>query len=147
MIFTNLPSGAAVFIDTNTFVYRFSLHPKYGPPCTDLLDRVERQDLTGYTSMHVVSESGHRLMTLEAITLFNWPQAGIGNRLRTNPTEVSKLSAFRQAVEAIFNSKVQVLPVPPPLVLAGPPLSQRYGLLTNDALVVAVMQANGLTHL
>lgn len=147
MIFTAIPAGEAVFVDANTFVYRYSLHPRYGPPCVELLARIERQEITGFTSTHVVCEAGHRIMTLEAITTFNWPQAGIGNRLRTNPTEVAKLSAFRHAVEAVFSSKIQVLPVPPALVLAGPALSQQYGLLTNDALVVAVMQANGLNNL
>src|SRR5262245_63701635 len=99
MIFTDLPAGAAVFVDANTLVYRFSSHPRFGPPCTDLLERIERQELVGYTSTHVLSETAHRLMTLEAITLLNRPQAGIGNRLRTHPGEVAKLTNFKLAVE------------------------------------------------
>src|SRR5437867_12435221 len=82
MIFRDLPIGSAVFTDANILVYALSLHSQFGPPCTDLLERIERHELLGYTSTHVVSEVAHRLMTLEAITLFNWPQAGIGNRLR-----------------------------------------------------------------
>jgi predicted nucleic acid-binding protein len=37
--------------------------------------------------------------------------------------------------------------LPPHLVDIAAAMSQQTGLLTNDALVVAVMQANGLTNL
>jgi predicted nucleic acid-binding protein len=147
MIFTDLPAGAAVFADANTLVYASSLHSQFGPPCTDLLERIERQELSGYTSTHVVSEAAHRLMTLEAITLFNWSQAGIGNRLRMHPTEVSKLTAFRLAIDKIVQSNLQILTVNPGLLSAAVALCQQIGLLINDALIVAVMQANSLINI
>jgi predicted nucleic acid-binding protein len=147
MTFADLVAGDAVFVDANTFVYRFSLHPRFGPSCTDLLDRIERQELTGYTSTHVLSETAHRLMTLEAITLFSWPQANIGNRLRTHPAEVAKLTNFKLAIERVVQSNLQVLPVAPAVLVAGVALCQQIGLLINDALIVAVMQANGLSKL
>jgi hypothetical protein len=37
---------------------------------------------------------------------------------------VAKLTVFRQAVEDIFQSRIQVLPVSPALIRAGPALSQ-----------------------
>jgi predicted nucleic acid-binding protein len=83
MIFTDLPVGAAVFVDANPLVYHFSRHAQFGAACTALLDRIERGDLSGFTTTHVLSETAHRLMTLEAITLLNWPAVGIGNGLRT----------------------------------------------------------------
>jgi predicted nucleic acid-binding protein len=147
MTFADLLAGAAVFVDANILVYRFSLHPQFSPPCTDLLERIERRELAGYTSAPVVSEAAHRLMTLEAITLFGRPAAGIGNWLRSNPVEVQKLTAFRQAVEQIVQSNLQVLTSPPTLLVSGAALSQQIGLLINDALLVAIMQANNLTNL
>jgi predicted nucleic acid-binding protein len=138
MTFKDLPAGAAVFVDANTLVYHFSRDPQLGPACTALLDRIERGDLSGFSTTHVLSETAHRLMTLEAITLLNWPAAGIGNRLRTHPEEVSRLRLFRQAIESVLQGKLQVLPVA---------LSQQIGLLTNDGLIVAVMQVNGLSNI
>src|SRR3954451_17890334 len=88
MTFADLATGTAVFLDANTIVYRYSTHPRFSPPSKDLWDRIERQELSGHTSPHLVGEAGYRLMTLEAITLLGCPQAGVGNRLRTNPTEV-----------------------------------------------------------
>jgi predicted nucleic acid-binding protein len=136
MIFTDLPTGAAVLLDANTLVYHFSRDPHLGSACTAKLDRIERQDLLGLTTTHVLSETAHRLMTLEAIAVLNWTAAGIGNRLRTHPAEVSRLSLFRQAIEKVLQGNLQVLPVALNLLAVAVALCQQIGLLTNDGLLV-----------
>ena len=40
-----------------------------------------------------------------------------------------------------------VLTIPPPLLATAAAVCQQIGLLSNDGLIVAVMQANGLTRL
>src|SRR5262245_51118491 len=147
MTFADLVAGDALFVDANTLTYHFQPHPVWGPPCTDLLRRIENQELVGSTSTPVLSEVSHRLMTIQASALFGWPFVGIGNRLRTNPTTVQQLTAFRQAIDRLLQSNFRVLTIPPPLLASAAALSQQIGLLTNDALIVAVMQANGLTRL
>jgi predicted nucleic acid-binding protein len=86
-------------------------------------------------------------MTVEANALFGWPFAGMAGRLRRDPTDVQRLTAFRRAIEQISQSRVQILAHSVGLLVAATVLSQQTGLLTNDALIVAVMQANGLTKL
>jgi predicted nucleic acid-binding protein len=147
MIFTDLLAGTAVFVDANPLVYHFSRHPQFGAACTALLDRIERGELSGCTTTHVLSETAHRLMTLEAITLLNLPAAGSGNRLRTHPADVSRLTLLRRAIEQLVQGNLRILPVPANLLAAAVGLSQQIGLLTNDGLIVAVMQANGLTDI
>jgi predicted nucleic acid-binding protein len=116
-------------------------------PCAALLQRIENREIAGLTSTHALSEVAHRLMTIQASAFFGWPFAGIGNRLRTNPSQVQKLTAFRQAIDRILQSNLQVLTVPPALLATAAALSQQIGLLTNDALIIAVMQAHGLTKI
>ena len=147
MNFANLATGDAVFVDANTLTYHFEPHARWGPACTHLLQRIENQQLAGYTSAPVIGEVSHRLMTIEAHRLLGWPIAGIGNRLRTNPTEVRKLGLFRTAVENLLQSRLHVLTVTPAHLVTGLALSQQIGLLTNDALIVAVMQAHGLNKI
>ncbi len=50
MIFSDIVAGAAVFVDANTFVYHFIADKTFGPACTALLDRIENQDIQGFTS-------------------------------------------------------------------------------------------------
>jgi predicted nucleic acid-binding protein len=147
MIFTDLPVGAAVFLDANTLVYHFSQHQRYGATCTDLLERIARQELAGHSSIAVLGEVAHRLMALEAIGRFGWPNAGIANRLRRHPAEVQQLMRFRQAIDEIPLFGIQVHPISFALLATALGLCQAHGLLTNDALIVALMQANSWTNL
>jgi predicted nucleic acid-binding protein len=147
MIFADLAAGASVFVDTNILTYHFQPHPTWGPPCSQLLQRIENQELFGFTSTNVLGELAHRLMTIEANTVFGWPFASIGNRLRSHPLEVRKLNVFRLAIEKIIHSNLQVLTLSPTLLATAVVISQQIGLLTNDGIIVALMQANGLTNI
>lgn len=147
MIFADLVAGDAVFLDANILVYHFTLDPVWGPACGQLLQRIENQEVRGVTSTHVLSEMAHRVMTIEAIAAFGWALPGIAQRLRSHLGQVQQLTGFRQAVERTLQSRLQVLTIPPALVATAAAVSQQTGLLSNDALIVAVMQANGLTNL
>ena len=147
MTFADIPAASAVFLDANTFIYHFAPDPILASPCTDLLIRAKKQEVEGYTSTHVISEVAHRLMTIEAIKTFGWPVAGIVSRLQKHPAEVMKLSAFRAAIQEIPQFGLHVLTITPDLLDAGAAVSQQSGLLSNDALIVAVMQRHGLSNL
>jgi predicted nucleic acid-binding protein len=144
MTFADLAAGDAVFVDANTLIHLFQPHPLLGQFCRQFIQRIDNQDLVGFTSTHVVSEVSHRLMTVEANRVLGWSLAGIGNRLRTNPHEVQKLSLFRQAVEQILQSRLQLLTITQPVLAAAVAVCQQVGLLTNDAVTVALMQAHAL---
>lgn len=147
MTFADLLAGEAIFLDANTLVYHFVSDRLYGAACSQLLQRIENQELLGHCSTHVLTEMAHRIMTIEAISAFNWPEAGIARRLRKHPAQVQQLAGFHQAVERVLQSRIQVLAIPLALVAAGTMLSRHTGLLSNDALIVAVMQSHGLTRL
>ena len=47
MTFADLVRGASFFVDANIFVFHFQPHV-FGLSCTDLLRRVELQELSGH---------------------------------------------------------------------------------------------------
>jgi predicted nucleic acid-binding protein len=143
----DIPAAAAVYFDANVLVYHFAPHPNLQLPCQQLLERCTGGELVGYTSAHVVTNVAHRIMTMEAVDRFGWPTAGIARRLLRHPDDVRQLTRFRQVVDEIPAFGIKVLPITMPLVSAAAAVSQQYGLLSGDALVVAVMRDNGLTHL
>jgi predicted nucleic acid-binding protein len=147
MTFADLVAGDSVFVDANTFIYHFGPDPVLGPPCSQLLERVENQELAGFTSTHSLAEVAHKLMTIEAGALFGWSLTGMANRLRRHPAEVQKLTAYEKALDQVSQGRVQVLPVPLPALLAAAAICRNTGLLINDALIVAIMQSHGLTRL
>jgi predicted nucleic acid-binding protein len=142
-----IPSGAAVFIDANCLIYAVTADPRYGPSCKRLLERIDNQDLQGFISAHVLGELAHRAMTLEAAARFNRPATGLANWLRRHPAEVQPLSRHRQSIDEVRGCKVHVLAVEGADVSRAADLSAPYGLLSNDALIVAVMQRHGLSDL
>jgi len=137
----------AVFIDTNCLVYAITADPRHGLACKRLLERIDNQDIQGFTSAHVLSELAHRMMALEAMSRFNRPVAGMANWLRRHPAEVQQLSRHRQAIDEVRNARIQVLPVEGAQVSRAADLSAPFGLLSSDALIVVVMRDHGLTAL
>lgn len=129
------------------FIHHFEPNPQFGPAATELLERIENQQISGLTATHLVSEVAHRLMTIEAMQTFGWKAAGIALRLRSHPTQVQALWRFRQAVQEIPLLGVRILTIDPTWLDAAAGVSQQTGLLHNDALTVAVMRAHGLTNL
>jgi predicted nucleic acid-binding protein len=66
MTLADIPGGQAVFVDANLFVYAFAPDPVLGPPSAQLLERIERHDVQGFTSSDVLCDVAHRLPTLAA---------------------------------------------------------------------------------
>lgn len=147
MTFADLAAGTSLFVDANVFVYHAVSHATRGPACRQLMERIARQEVSASTSADVLSDVAHRVMTLEATVSFGWPLAGIASRLKQKPNAIQQRSRFRQAIEEIVQFGVRLLPTEGPLVLAAASLSQQHGLLSGDALIVALMQHHGLTHL
>jgi predicted nucleic acid-binding protein len=147
MTFLDLVAGDAVFIDANTFVYHFAPDPRWSGSCGQLLQRIQNQDIAAFTSAAILSEIAHRLMTIEARTRHGWTSGKVLQRLKQNPPVVQTLTSSEAAVASIIGSRVQIFPVDSALVAAAAAVSRQTGLLSNDALMVALTQANGLTKL
>jgi predicted nucleic acid-binding protein len=147
MTLASLTSGTAVFVDANVLVYHVGAHPQYGSECTSFVERIEQGDLRGFTATHVMSEAAHKLMLLDASRTFGWPLTGGLKRLQKNPSQIGQLMAFRAALRQIANTGIQILTVDPGLIDDAAGISQQCYLLSNDALIVAVMRAHGLSNL
>jgi predicted nucleic acid-binding protein len=82
MTVASIPQGSRLFLDANTLVYYFSADLRHGAACLQLMDRIARQEIQGFTSAHVVTDVAHRVMTLEAMHVFGLPARGIATQLR-----------------------------------------------------------------
>jgi predicted nucleic acid-binding protein len=147
MIFADLVAGESVFVDANILIYYFGPHPTFGAACHQLIQRIENQELHGFASTHVLAEVAHQLMIIEASTLPGWAPGKVKQRLHQQPNVLQNLTHFRTAVETVLQSTLQVLAIAPDLLGTAAVISQQHGLLTNDALIVAVMRASGLIKL
>jgi predicted nucleic acid-binding protein len=148
MTLAQIPGNAAVFIDTNIFLYHFGPDPKFGAECQLMFDGITKyQRFTAYTSTLVLSEVAHQLMIMVAVTQLGLPLAGVTKRLQNHPSEVQKLRRFRQAIDDIPRLGVEVLPIDRHISPLAASLSQLHGLLTHDAITLACMQDELIVHI
>jgi predicted nucleic acid-binding protein len=143
----DLPDGARCFVDANIFYYHFVNTPPLSNPCATFLERAANGTIEVYTSLHVLSEAIHKVMLAEAEAKFGRNRAGLANWLQRNQQRISELSKFPQAAGGLASMALSLLPTDAALLVEAATLSAQLGLLTNDALIVALMRRHGLTNL
>ena len=139
----NLPAGAHLFLDANIFIYAFLGH---SIQCRNLLGRCASEQVFGITSFEVVNEVTHRLMVAEALG------TGVIKRdrvrdLRGKRREIAELTEYWAQTSAIFGLNILVLPSDEARLHGAQSVRSRYGLLTNDSLILAAMEENGVESL
>jgi Predicted nucleic acid-binding protein, contains PIN domain len=147
MIFDDLQAGDTVFIDANTFIYHFTNHPKFGPACTRLMERIENGELHAATTTACVADVVHRLMTIEAMALLAWPATRLAARLKQHHDVIPRLSHHQAAAAKIGQLGINVFAVVEQDVLDGIDASRQFELLTGDALIVAAMRRHSFAYL
>jgi predicted nucleic acid-binding protein len=137
----DVPSGVRVFLDATIFIYHFF---KESPQCRHLLERCEQRDVLGVTSVVAFNEATHRLMMMEAVRSGLVTPGGVPRKLRQRPDVVTKLRDYIWQVQSIPTWGIDVLPVDLGRALRAADVRSATGLLTNDSIIVATMQDEGL---
>jgi uncharacterized protein len=142
----DLPAGSLCFVDTNILVYHFVENPQFSQECRRLLGRVVAGEVTAVSATSVVADVVHKVMAEEA-RLRHTLDSGVVRFLQHHPAKISSLSAFVAAARQLELLPFRLLPVDLALVRSAAELAQQHGLLTNDAIIVALMQRYGIAHL
>jgi predicted nucleic acid-binding protein len=144
MTLAEIEEGSAVFIDANVFIYHFV---GASPQCTALLRRCETTEIQGSTSALVLAEVSHRLMMIEAVERKLVTAGNVVRKLVRRPDAVRQLIAPEANIQAIPAMGIEITAVTEATILLGLRHQRRYGLLTNDSLIVASMQQQGVRAL
>jgi len=141
---TELPAGQTVFIDANIFIYHFT---GLSQECSGFLERCERGDLWGVTAVHVLLEVLHRLMMIEAVTKKLVTSGNVARKLRKKANVVKQLVDYQTQTEAILEMGIEVVGLTSDSLRISYPCRHRDGLLVNDSLIAAVMEAEGISDI
>ena len=129
-----LADGSNVLVDANVFINALN---GTSPQCIRLLDRCVREKVSGLTTIETVNEACHRLMLLEAVG------TGVISRhsaslLKRKPEAVKKLRRYWELTRTIFDDlNLAIIPLDEPRVRRADEIRTRYGLLTNDSMLIA----------
>lgn len=138
---SEIPAGASVFLDATIFLYHFT---GASPACRSLLSLCEAGRLHALTSAVAVAEVTHRLMTIEAVARGLVAPGNVVKKLRDRPEVVRQLSLYQEQAEKIPWMGVEVVPMDRRLLAIAAPLRTRYGLLTNDSILLATALDHGI---
>lgn len=142
-----IPDGSAVFIDANIFVYHFSGPTEFTNHCAQLLQQMEDAQLSGLTSTLVLVETLHRLMIIEAVTTLHIEPKLAIRHLKSHPSDVKKLVQHLTVPQSVQAIGIQILPLEAADVRSSHDIKREYGLLTNDAINLAIMRRHHLTRI
>lgn len=132
---SSIPAGAWVAVDTNILVYA---NQRSSHECIALLGRCATGELRGVVPMPMVAELTHALMLIEAREN-NWIERGNPARaLAERPDLVRRLTRYEARMREFFGIGFKIEPVGAEDVLEAMRIQRNTGLLTNDALLLAV---------
>lgn len=143
----DIPDHIDVFVDANIFVYHFSGPTDLTEPCTEFLQRIAEAKLSAYTSALSLAETLHRLMIIEASSRLCLDPRTAVRHLKTHASQAKALTEHLAAIEAVQAMGIKVLPVELEDVLHSNDLKRELGLLTNDAINLAIMGRHRLKHI
>jgi predicted nucleic acid-binding protein len=141
MTLAGIPEGSTVFIDANVFVYHFV---GASAQCTALLARCETSEVRGSTSALVLAEVAHRLMVIEAVKRRVVSSGNVARKLAGRPELVRQFTIYEASIQAISSMGVEIMALTEVTIQLGLRHQRRYGLLTNDSLIVATMLQQGV---
>ena len=144
----HVPSGTRIFADASILALHFIGHPELGPSCRDFLERCASHEIAGYTSVIAASETIHRVVVNEARTSLGFATSPeTVNYLKRHPEAGKELRQHLAVATRIYRLGAEILPVSYKNLHRSNRVRQQYGLMTNDSLIVAVMQQHRLRHL
>jgi predicted nucleic acid-binding protein len=141
----DIQSGSLCVIDTNVLLYA---EQNVSDQAQRLIRRCTKGELTGTLPQTVWQELTHKLMLAEAMTKGLIGGGNPAARLGSRPDAVRGLSLYRAKVQALVDLGLGFEPcTQDDLTKTAFMLQEKYGLLTNDAVVLAVairMKADAL---
>jgi len=140
----DLPTSTVIFIDANIFLEHFLRREK---SCTIFLERIWNHEVLGVTSVSVLAEVRHGLLRAEASTRHHLASRNTLRYLREHPDTIARLTESREALTELKRWPLRLVHLTRGQFWRACQLSERYGLLTNDATHLATIRAHGIKHL
>jgi len=144
MELSDVPDGSTIAVDANILIYYFT---GASGQCVDFIERVASGRVIGWLGAHVMAEVAHRLMVQEAQATGLVSGGNPAKKLKQRPGGVLGLTQYQTRVQSLALLMAAIHPLTLEVVERSAEVRDRYGLLTNDSLLIAMMQVHGTTAL
>lgn len=147
LLLEDIPDGVVCFLDATIFYYHLVNTPPLSDDCLKLLARIGTGALSGVTSTGALAEATHKVMLAEIVRRHSLTPQGLIARIKKHPVLLDNLTEHQQVTALAHTLCIKIEPLMPALLTRGAELSPQQRLLTNDALMLAVMEKLGVDYL
>jgi predicted nucleic acid-binding protein len=133
----NIRNGESVTIDANVFLYAMQQESEQ---CKRFLTRCAQEEIIGVLPVHILAEVTHQLMIAEARDNGWIKGSNPARQLAEQPERVRALTRYETLVRDILGIGLSIEPIEREDFITAMGVQRQSGLLTNDALLVAVGQ-------
>lgn len=135
MNLSRIPSKQTIIIDTNIFIYA---NQRSSNQCVKLLEKCAKDELHGIVPTNILAEVMHVLMLVEARDIGLIKGSNPAKKLSEQPQKVKALTRYESLIRDLLAIGIKLESLQREDFLTAMNLQRQYGLLTNDALFLAV---------
>ncbi len=143
----DIPAGTRLFVDANIFHYAFVPTFDISPVCQQLLERIEAGEVKAVVSPQVIADTVHKVMCSEAVAKFRRERQGLMSWLKQHPLQIAELTEYGRAQAHLETLTLEVLSTDMAVINEAARISKVSGLLTGDAVIVALMRRHNIQHI
>lgn len=143
----DLPPGSVCFVDTNVLFYHFVTSHDCSTACTGFVERIVVGEIIGHVAVPIIADLIHKVMLAEAAQRLGLTRATISAQTRQIGDTLARLTAYRQLPEKLKAMPLRYLDLESAILEDAVQVSAASGLLTNDAIIVALMRRHGIQHI
>lgn len=144
MNLNQIPDEKIVLIDANIFLFA---NQRASEQCITLLSRCADSSVTGCITTHLLAEITHIFMLAEARDAGLITTGNPARQLSEKPELVRRLYIYESLVRDILSMGLRLEPVQREDFITALSIQRQYGLLTNDALLIAAAARMRITHI
>lgn len=144
MTLDDIATGVRVAVDANILIYHFTGQSR---ACQRFLRRCQSGELRACMPAHTALEVLHRRMTIEAVETGVASAGNVARKLAQHPDRVRQLLQCHADFAALRGLGIDIIATTPAALNRIHVHCLTYGLLANDAALVAVMEEEGISHL
>lgn len=135
MNINRIPKQQSVLIDTNILFYA---NQRSSMQCVEFLKRCASDEISGIIPIQILAEFTHILMLAEARDLGLIKGSNPAKQLSQSPNKVKALYRYEGLIRDLLSIGLRIEPLEQEDFFLAISIQRLYGLLTNDALLIAV---------
>ncbi|MFZ1321180.1 MAG: type II toxin-antitoxin system VapC family toxin [Ignavibacteria bacterium] len=129
--------GDSIIIDANIIIYAIQ---KESEQCKNLLLKCAEEEINGILPVHILAEVMHILMISEARDNGWITGSNPAKQLSEKPDRVRQLLRYENLMKDLMSINLNIISLKQEDFLTTMRIQREFGLLTNDALLVAVSE-------